>query len=92
MRAKKIVFISNRATKPFLHSVKPSDLVDGKNRELTFLVSEIRHFKGDLRYRDTVIREVVDLLESGINYGDWPTMGQIITVINRLKYAVRGKG
>ena len=91
MRAKKVPFISNRVKAPHLHAVTKPDLIAAKQREIHFLVSEIRQLKADVRFKDSVIREVVDLLEAGMIYRDWPTMGQIITVVNRLKYAGRGK-
>ena len=90
MRDSKVRLVSNVPRLPKSRKETISDLAK-QRREANFLVSEIRHLKEQVRFDHQVICEAVDILESGMDYGDWPTMGELLRLITRLKFAVEGK-
>jgi hypothetical protein len=90
MSDKKIRLVSNVPDFPQSRTNATVDLAKGR-REATFLISEIRKLKEEIRFKDRVLRETLDVLECGLDYGDWPTLGQLMQIITRIKVALEQK-
>lgn len=89
MSRRRVRLVSN--VPPFTKSRK--DIIGDialERREHDFLISEIRKLKIDMRFKDRVLQETLDAVESGLDYGNWPTMGELLRIVARIKAALEG--
>lgn len=78
---------------PVLESQPDSEFrLYAAEREVSYLRAEIQRLKAAVRFKDERLRDQRDLWRLGLDYGEWPTMGQVLRNLDKLESAIEYTG
>jgi len=68
----------------------PADIEHARHkrgRRLNALETDIRRLRDQIRFKDRVLQDEIDMWTLGLGRGEWETVGQVTRRISRLKGA-----